>query len=103
MTDSGAAQLTSSYTNFLLWPVPWAFPSLLANSRHRRDCPGLSNKEICPAGALDQFAVGRGIAQLVLRSAVELTPEGYKLLEEIVVIGQPMEASYPREFIGRRA
>jgi DNA-binding MarR family transcriptional regulator len=102
LVASSTAELLASYygPRYGLSQASWR---ILAIAGGR---PGLSSKEICHAGALDQFAVSRGIAQLVTLgyaqrkagvgdrrfSAVELTPEGYKLLEEIVVIGQAMEA-----------
>lgn len=102
LVASGTAELLASYygPRYGLSQASWR---ILAIAGGR---PGLSSKEICHAGALDQFAVSRGIAQLVSLgfarrnagagdrrfSAVELTPEGYKVLEEIVAIGQAMEA-----------
>lgn len=102
LVASSTAELLASYygPRYGLSQASWR---ILAIAGGR---PGLSSKEICHAGALDQFAVSRGIAQLVTLgfarrnagvgdrrfSAVELTSDGYKVLEEIVVIGQAMEA-----------
>ncbi len=102
LVASSTAELLASYygPRYGLSQASWR---ILAIAGGR---PGLSSKEICHAGALDQFAVSRGIAQLVSLgfarrnagagdrrfSAVELTAEGYKVLEEIVSIGQAMEA-----------
>jgi len=102
LVASSTAELLASYygPRYGLSQASWRILAI-AGSR-----PGLSSKEICHAGALDQFAVSRGIAQLVSLgfarrnagagdrrfSAIELTPEGYKVLEEIVSIGQTMEA-----------
>ncbi|AGB74986.1 MULTISPECIES: MarR family winged helix-turn-helix transcriptional regulator [Rhizobium] len=102
LVASSTAELLASYygPRYGLSQASWR---ILAIAGGR---PGLSSKEICHAGALDQFAVSRGIAQLVSLgfarrnagagdrrfSAVELTSEGYKVLDEIVSIGQAMEA-----------
>ncbi|RKD35666.1 DNA-binding MarR family transcriptional regulator [Rhizobium sp. WW_1] len=102
LVASSTAELLASYygPRYGLSQASWR---ILAIAGGR---PGLSSKEICHAGALDQFAVSRGIAQLVSLgfaqrnagagdrrfSAVEPTPAGYKVLDEIIAIGQAMEA-----------
>lgn len=68
--------------------------------------PGMSSKEICRAAAIDPFAASRGIAHLVSQgfasresgtndrryASVTLTPEGRAALDEIVALGEAMEA-----------
>jgi DNA-binding MarR family transcriptional regulator len=69
----------------------WRTMAIVANRR------GISAKEICQAGSLDQFAVSRAIAQLVefgyahrqtaksdkRYAAIELTREGWAVFQDI--------------------
>lgn len=89
----------------------WRTMAIVANRR------GISAKEICQAGSLDQFAVSRAIAQLVefgyarrqtaksdkRYASIELTNEGWAVFQDISTLCKRIDEELMGQITGKEA